>query len=117
MTLPQFSFDSSVVMKKDMPISKAMGFNFLFQDSADLSLMATPDSLPSVVGLIKQNSRIELDEKGVKAAAVTIIGGIERTSLPAEPSVQMVVDRPFFFAIIEKNTNTILFTGSVVDPR
>ncbi|MFP5386353.1 MAG: serpin family protein [Bacteriovoracia bacterium] len=116
-TLPEFSFDSSVEMKKDKELTKVMGLNFLFQNSADLSLMATRDSLPSVVGIIKQNSRIELDEKGVKAAAVTIVGGIERTSLPVEPSVQMVIDRPFFFAIVEKNTKAILFTGSVVDPR
>lgn len=116
-TLPKFSFDTSVEMKKNAKLTQAMNLNFLFQNSADFSLLATPESLPSIVGLIKQNSRIELDEKGVKAAAVTIIGGIERTSIPVEPSVDMVVDRPFMFAIVEKGSKAVLFTGSVVDPR
>ena len=116
-TLPKFSFDTSLEMKKNSSLTKAMNLNFLFQDSADFGLLATPESLPSIVGLIKQNSRIELDEKGVKAAAITIIGGIERTSIPVEPTVDMVVNRPFMFAIVEKKSNSILFTGSVVDPR
>jgi serpin B len=116
-TLPKFSFDTSVEMKKNAPLTKAMNLNFLFQNSADFSMLASPESLPSIVGLIKQNGRIELDEKGVKAAVVTIIGGIERTSVPVDPTVNMIVDRPFMFAIVEKSSNAILFSGSVVDPR
>lgn len=115
--LPKFSFDTSVEIVKDSSIAKGMGLNFLFENDANFSLMATADSRESKVGLIKQNSRIELDEKGVKAAAVTIIGGIERTSMPRPPQVSLTVDRPFMFAIVEKSTKTILFTGSVVDPR
>lgn len=115
--LPKFSFDTSVEMKEESELTRAMGLTFLFEDFADFSLMATSASAESKVGLIKQNSRIELDEKGVKAAAVTLIGGIERTSVPVEPSEQMIVDRPFMFAIVEKATKAVLFTGSVVDPR
>lgn len=115
--LPKFSFDTSLEMKNESPLTKAMGLKFLFENTADFSLMATAASAESKVGLIKQNGRIELDEKGVKAAAVTIIGGIERTSIPVEPTLQLVVNRPFMFAIVERTTNAILFTGTVVDPR
>lgn len=117
LVLPKFSFNTSITMLKDDVLTQNMGFNFLFGRSADFSLIAAPGSLESIVGIIKQNSRIELDEKGVKAAAVTIIGGIERTSVPMEPTIHMVVDRPFMFAIVEKKTNVILFAGSLVDPR
>lgn len=115
--LPKFSFDTSVELKEDSALTSAMGLNFLFENTADFSLMATSASAESKIGLIKQNSRIELDEKGVKAAAVTLIGGIERTSVPVEPTLHMVVNRPFMFAIVEKSTNAVLFTGTVVDPR
>ncbi len=115
--LPKFSFDTSVEMTAGLPITKAMGLDFLFNDHADFSLMATADSLASIIGIIKQNSRIELDEKGVKAAAVTIIGGIEATSMPQQPTVSLVVDRPFMFAIKEKTTGAVLFAGSVINPR
>lgn len=114
--LPKFSFDTSVEMKKDEAITKAMGLNFLFQDNADFSLIVTQDSLPSAIGLIKQNSRIELDEKGVKAAAVTIIGGVRTTSVPVEPSTELRVNRPFMFTIVEKKSGSILFAGSVIRP-
>lgn len=115
-TLPKFSFDTSVEMKEDEVITEKMGLNFLFKDYADFAAMATADSVPSKVGLIKQNSRIELDEKGIKAAAVTIVGGVERTSMPLPPRVEMVVDRPFVFAIVDKKSKAILFLGSVVNP-
>jgi serine protease inhibitor len=79
--------------------------------------MQTPGSEESKVGLIRQNSRIELDEKGVKAAAVTIIGGVRTTSIGPQATVNFVVNRPFHFAIVEKNSSTVLFAGTVVEPK
>lgn len=114
--LPKFSFDTSVEMKDGDELTSAMGLDFLFSDLADFKPMATPDSEESKVSLIKQNSRIELDEKGVKAAAVTIIGGVRTTSVPAEPSLSLTLDRPFLFAIVEKQSQAILFAGSMVKP-
>ncbi len=114
--LPKFSFDTSVEMKKDDEITKNLGLNFLFSNFADFTRMATADSYTSAVGLIKQNTRIELDEKGVKAAAVTIIGGVRTTSMPVEPRLSLTVDRPFLFAIVEKQSQAILFAGSVLKP-
>jgi serpin B len=116
-TMPKFSFDTSVEMKDGDALTESMGLQFLFEDHADFSLMQTPESLASKVGLIRQNSRIELDEKGVKAAAVTIIGGVRTTSVPPRPTLNLVVDRPFHFAIVEKKSNTVLFAGTVVDPK
>jgi serine protease inhibitor len=117
LTMPKFSFDTSVEMKKNDELTHAIGLDFLFANTADFSAMATNASVDTKVGLIKHNSRIELDEKGVKAAAVTIVGGIERTSMPQGPTINMVLNRPFMFTIIEKSTQAILFTETVVDPR
>ena len=114
--IPKFSFDTSVELKDGNELTRAMGLQFLFEDTADFSMMQTPESLASKVGLIRQNSRIELDEKGVKAAAVTIIGGVRTTSVPPRPSMELVVNRPFHFALMEKKTGTVLFAGTVVDP-
>ncbi len=116
-TMPKFSFDTSVEMKDGDKLTQAMGLDFLFSDLADFSMMQTPESLASKVGLIRQNSRIELDEKGVKAAAVTIIGGVRTTSVRPQPSVNFVVDRPFHFAIVDKKSETVLFAGTVVEPK
>ncbi len=116
-TMPKFSFDTSVEMKDGDELTKSMGLDFLFSDLADFSLMQTAESEESKVGLIRQNSRIELDEKGVKAAAVTIIGGVRTTSVGPQATVNFVVNRPFHFAIVEKKSSTVLFAGTVVEPK
>jgi serpin B len=78
--------------------------------------MDGPGSPPSKVGIIKQNTKIEWDENGVKAAAATLVGGVQRTSAPG-PSFEMVVDRPFYIAIQDSETGAFLFLGQVIDPK
>lgn len=53
-----------------------------------------------------------VNEEGTEAAAATAIG-VGTTSLPPE----LHVDRPFFFFIRERSTDTVLFAGRIVDPR
>ncbi len=66
------------------------------------------------VSFVKQNTFVEVDEKGTEAAAVTTIG-INLTSMPPQPR-EFVIDKPFVFAIRERTTNTLLFIGQVVNP-
>lgn len=66
------------------------------------------------VDFVKQNTFVEVDEKGTEAAAVTTIGIVE-TSLPPQPQ-EFVIDKPFVFAIRERTTNALLFIGQVVNP-
>ena len=66
------------------------------------------------VSFVKQNTFVEVDEKGTEAAAVTTIG-IDVTSFPPQPQ-EFIIDKPFVFAIRERTTNTLLFIGQVVNP-
>jgi serpin B len=115
--LPKFSFTDQVVMRKSSKIVNDLGFSLLFSDDADFSLIASAEKpqLDTKVGLIKQDTKIELDEKGVKAAAVTLVGGIFATSA-AKPR-KIIVDQPFSFAIVENSSQTILFNGILVQPE
>ena len=71
----------------------------------------------TTVEIIKQDTRIELDEKGVKAAAVTLIGGIWATSVgPVLPQRTITVDRPFAWTIVELRSQAVLFSGVLVTP-
>ncbi len=63
------------------------------------------------ISLVKHKTFIEVNEEGTSAAAVTIIGG-EYGSIPPE----FRVDKPFFFAIRDELTGTILFMGQVYNP-
>ena len=61
----------------------------------------------------KHKAVIEVNEEGTEAAAVTSIGiAITSVDIP----FRMVVDRPFFFAIRDNRTGSILFMGSILDP-
>ncbi len=57
----------------------------------------------------KQKTFIQVDENGAEAAAVTAISGYG-ANLPPK-TVEMRLDRPFIYAIIESNTQCPLFIG------
>ncbi|MGR3811755.1 serpin family protein [Jiulongibacter sp. NS-SX5] len=91
-------------------ILKGMGVPSIFSSNADLSKISPPAG-KLVVGFVKQNSFVEIDEEGTEAAAVTTIG-IELTSVPLYETFH--VDKPFVFFIYEKNSGTIQFAGKIL---
>ncbi len=60
---------------------------------------------------VVQKTYIRVDEEGTEAAAVT--GGAMRESAGPPP---FEVDRPFAFTVSDRETDTILFLGTVHDP-
>lgn len=123
----QFSFrDINIVMPRftleydrrfDDPLA-ALGMKSVFdQAEADLTRLWDPPGAGSAnlfVSFVRQKTFLEVNEQGTKAAAVTGIG-VAVTSLPPPP-VEMIVDRPFFCAIVDDKTGLILFMGAIVDP-
>ncbi|MFQ6537842.1 MULTISPECIES: serpin family protein [Aphanothece] len=112
--LPSFSFSDGVSMVTGSPIAADLGLAPLFDSSANLDRLSAQ---PSQLGLVRHHSRIELNENGVRAAATTLIGGIRRTSIgPVSPTRQIVVNRPFVFAIVARASQTLLFNGVLMAP-
>jgi serpin B len=107
--MPKFKFSYEKYLNDQL---KGMGMLDAFDPYlADLSGIADASIF---VSFVKQNTFVEVDEKGTEAAAVTTIG-VEVTSFPPQPR-EFVVDKPFVFAIRERTTNTLLFIGQVVNP-
>lgn len=107
LSLPKFTISSDLSLN---PVLEAMGITDLFsQEHANLTKM-TKD--PVFVSNIIHKAVIEVNEKGTEAAAVA--GGT--VSFKQHPTT-VKCNRPFGFLIIEKDTNTLVFSGQVRQPR
>jgi serpin B len=107
--MPKFKFSYEKILNDQL---QSMGLIDAFNSSmANLSGISNASIF---VSFVKQNTFVEVDEKGTEAAAVTTIG-IELTSVPPQPE-QFIIDKPFIFAIRERTTNALLFIGQVVNP-
>ncbi|MFQ3584728.1 MAG: serpin family protein [Cyanobacteriota bacterium] len=96
-----------------IPTLSQLGMGIAFSGGADFSQMT---SEPAQISQVLHKAVIEVNEEGSEAAAVTGVI-ISRTAIDREEPFQLVVDRPFWFAIRDTATQTILFMGSVVDPQ
>lgn len=110
-TIPRFQLEYETDLVEFL---SALGIKQIFNSSqADFSAMT---DTPVEVNAVKHKTFIEVNEEGTEAAGVTSIG-IRITSLqPQDPPFEMIVNRPFFFAIRDDITETILFMGNVARP-
>ena len=66
---------------------------------------------------MKHKTFAEVNEEGTEAAAVTSTEMRTTSVMRPRQKFQMVVDRPFFCAIRDNTTGTVLFMGSITDPK
>ena len=100
--LPRFETEASIDLK---PVMSALGMPTAFNpDFADFSDFC---NVPTYIGLMKQVAKINVNEEGTEAAAVTII---ESTS--GMPDIaDFHATRPFIYIISERSTGIIFFIG------
>ena len=82
--------------------------------AADFS-RAAPHTIHAWIGSVRQEARVEVDEEGTVAAAVTNVSFGVTQSLSETP-IPFRVDRPFLFAIRHVPTGAVLFLGRIDDP-
>ena len=110
LTMPKFEFDSSFSLKAAL---SALGMPVAFSDNADFSGMTGQRDL--LISDVVHKAFVAVDEAGTEAAAATgVIMGL--TSAPGGGPATMTIDRPFIFLIRDIATDTILFSGRVVNP-
>ena len=83
---------------------------------ADFSRMASLETVNQNLYIqnVVHKTFVEVNEEGTEAAAVTSVG-VSATSIQPPPP-QFIADRPFFFAIRDNETKTVLFMGTIVEP-
>ena len=111
---PCFKFDYEVQLsdyfaKNGMPSAFDMW-------GADFSNMyETTDAFNVYISNILQKTAIELDENGTKAAAATVIVNATAMDPSQFTQIQMYLDRPFIFMIVDEVSGVPLFVGSVAN--
>ncbi len=109
--LPKFAFQDRFDLNGPL---KALGIEIAFSDSANFSGMC---DLAAKISRVIQESYVGVDEKGVEAAAYTMVAMNETAALEPEglPKIDFHLTRPFLFAI-EAQDGTVLFIGTVTNP-
>ena len=103
MMLPRFKLEYEVTLNDTL---KALGMEIAFDSGANFSGIG-----PGLfISEVKHKTFVEVNEEGTEAAAVTAV------PMPASVPPTFRVDRPFFFAIYDAETETILFMGTVTEP-
>lgn len=109
LSLPKFTTDFQASLK---PILENLGLKRVFGNKAQLRGISDE---PLFVSDILQKTYMNVDEMGTEAAAVTALR-IGLTSMRPPKNETITFDRPFIYAIIDRN-NEVLFAGKVGNPN
>jgi serpin B len=110
LTMPKFKFRTQAGLKEAL---MALGMKSAFSpEQADFSAMTAAEAL--YVDDVIHEAYIAVDEEGTEAAAATAVV-MRATGAPAQ-QIRLVIDRPFLFALRDRDTGAILFLGRVTDP-
>ena len=111
--LPKFRLESDFALHNLLP---SMGMSKVFQaGQADLSGIHAGGE-PLWLGPVLHRAVVDVDEKGTRAAAVTLGGGT--FGGPVVPDGRIFcADHPFIFLIRDTRTGAILFLGRLMKPE
>ena len=108
-SVPKFDVGSDLDLKSTLA---GLGIaSVLDPEAADFSPLTDTD--PVWLNQAKQIARVKVDEQGIEAAAVTLLGASGAGGPPEDPQIcVMDLDRPFLF-VIRSNNDVNLFVGVV----
>ena len=112
LVMPKFKLEYGKTLNDPL---KALGMGVAFDpELADFSRMASLEFGNLYIEKVVHKTFVEVNEEGTEAVAATSVEvGVK--SVPPPP-ISFSVDRPFFFAIRDNETKTVLFMGVVVEP-
>ena len=108
-SVPKFDVGSDLDLKSTLA---GLGIaSVLDPEAAAFSPLTDTD--PVWLNQAKQIARVKVDEQGIEAAAVTLLGASGAGGPPEDPQIcVMDLDRPFLF-VIRSNNDVNLFVGVV----
>ena len=116
--IPLFNFDYELNLIEDL--NKLGVIDVFDEEKADLSNLTSKNAY---INSALHKATIEFTNDGIKAAAVTEIGGrgagdcgYDYLFTPPVEYIDLTFDKPFLFFIIDKSTKEVWFVGSVYEP-
>jgi serpin B len=112
-SLPRFKIESEFKLR---PTLCALHADLAFSDAADFGGIAD-ESLK--ISEVIHKAFVEVNEEGTEAAAATAVlmmRSMGVASRSPEPKV-FKADHPFLFFIWDRKTNSVFFSGRVIDPK
>ena len=110
--IPKWEYSYAIDDMK--PELTMLGMGISFNGMADFSKIYDPNQVQVYISKAIHKTYIKVNEEGTQAAAATAVGIGQATAAPAPPVFK--ADHPFFYAIVEKQTGTVLFVVIVNDP-
>lgn len=88
---------------------QAMGITDAFSPNANFSRI---DDVPMCIGQVLHKTCVKVHAGGTQAAAATAVT-MEKSAMINRESKQVVLNRPYVMAIVDRETNAIVFLGVV----
>ncbi|MBS3820882.1 MAG: serpin family protein [Phycisphaerae bacterium] len=114
--LPRFRMSSMFRLDETL---RQMGMKDLFsKEKADLSGLLKPAQVegPVYIQAVVHKAFVDVNEEGTEAAAATGVAVTAEAASISMPPVIFRADHPFVFMIRDRQSDSILFMGRVVDP-
>ena len=109
--MPEFTNDYEVGLGD---LLSDLGMEDAFdEDNADFSLMAQIPGSNIFISKVIHKTHIEVDRNGTRAAAATAVMMDEAACADIDPIVNVYLDRPFIYMIVDTETGTPVFMGTV----
>ena len=109
--LPKFSFEYNKMLNEPL---KKMGIIDAFDEQkADFLKLGKSLDGNIFINRVIHKTKIDVNEKGTQAGAVTAVE-MDATGVIIETK-EVILDRPFFYMIIDTEQNLPLFIGSLMD--
>lgn len=107
LVIPKFTMEQEIGGLNE--ILQSMGMKEAFAETADFDRIAED----LYVSRVLHKAKIEVDEQGTKAAAVTVVEAAGCAMVEEKIPVVFEADRPFVYVIQDTRTGMILFMGRV----
>ena len=113
--LPKFDTEFSAELSKSL---KAVGIKRAFdEDRAQFESLGTSSAGNIYMDKVFHKTYISVAEKGTKAGAATAVQMADKAAMPLEEPKTVRLDRPFLYMIIDTQTKTPIFIGTLTSMK